>query len=131
MESTESNRTSERCDNRQLYCQPTKRLRDQHVGSGLSSVLATQEEVELRSARAVRYTDGGGKLDTGISRQTRQHVLLRGFLQVSGGDVVPLDEGALLVDDLVDTQVGVEVRLDVLKDCNRAVRAAATVLWSV
>ena len=37
-------------------------------------------------------------------------------LQVGGRDVMLLDERALLVNDLVDTKVGVEVRLDVLEE---------------
>ena len=47
--------------------------------------------------------------------------------QVSGGDVVALHEGALLVDDLVNTQVRVEVGLNVLKKGDRAVSASTTV----
>ena len=47
------------------------------------------------------------------------------YLQVSGGEVVALDEGALLVDDLVDTIVRVEVGLDVLEESNRAVGTSA------
>ena len=47
--------------------------------------------------------------------------------QVGGGDVVALDERTLLVDDLVDAEVGVEVGLDVLKDSDRTVCAAAAV----
>ena len=43
------------------------------------------------------------------------------ILQVSVTDVVALDEGALLVDDLVDTVVGVEGGLDGLEDGNGAV----------
>ena len=39
-----------------------------------------------------------------------------GNLQVSDGQVAGLLEGALGVDDLVDTAVGVEVGLDVLED---------------
>lgn len=55
-------------------------------------------------------------------------------LQVSGGDVVALDEGALLVDDLVDTEVGVEVGLDVLEDSNGTVSSSTSVYdcqWGV
>ena len=47
-------------------------------------------------------------------------------LQVSSGHVVPLDEGTLLVDDLIDTKVRVEVGLDVREDGDRPVRASAT-----
>ena len=39
---------------------------------------------------------------------------------------MPLDEGALLVDDLVDTEVGVEVGLDVLEEGDRAVGTSTT-----
>ena len=51
-------------------------------------------------------------------------------LQVSGGDVVALDEGALLVDDLVNTEVRMEVGLDVLEDGNRSVSASTSVRMS-
>ena len=43
------------------------------------------------------------------------------YSQVGGGDVVPLDEGTLLVDDLIDTKVRVEVGLDVLEDGDGAI----------
>ena len=40
---------------------------------------------------------------------------------------MPLDEGTLLVDDLVDTKVRVEVGLDVLEHHDRAISSSATV----
>ena len=48
------------------------------------------------------------------------------YPQVAGGDVVTSENGGLLVDDLVDAQVGVEVGLDVLEDGNRAVGTSTT-----
>ena len=47
--------------------------------------------------------------------------------QVGYREVVPLDEGALLINDFVDTEVGVEVRLDVLENGDGTVSTAATV----
>ena len=41
---------------------------------------------------------------------------------------MPLDEGTLLVDDLVDTEVGMEVGLDVLEKGDGAV-GASTSAW--
>ena len=49
------------------------------------------------------------------------------YSQVGGGDVVPLNEGTLLVDDLVDTKVRVEVGLDALEDGDRTVGTSASV----
>ena len=49
------------------------------------------------------------------------------ILQVSVTDVVALDEGALLVDDLVDTKVRMEVGLDVLEDGDRTVGSSTAV----
>ena len=40
---------------------------------------------------------------------------------------MPLDEGTLLVDDLVDTKVRVEVGLDVLEQGDRAVGTSTAV----
>ena len=48
------------------------------------------------------------------------------ILQVSGRDVVPLEDGALLVDDLVEPQAGVEIGLDALEDRDRAVSTSTT-----
>ena len=53
------------------------------------------------------------------------------ILQVSVTDVVALDEGALLVDDLVDTKVRMEVGLDVLEDGDRTVGSSTAVDMSV
>ena len=53
-----------------------------------------------------------------------------GNLQVSDGQVAGLLEGALGVDDLVDTVVGVEVGLDVLEDGDRTISASASVRMS-
>ena len=47
--------------------------------------------------------------------------------QVGHGEVVARDDGPLLVDDLVDTKVGVEVSLDVIEDRDGSVRASASV----
>ncbi len=47
-------------------------------------------------------------------------------VQVGGGEVVAGDERPLLVDDLVDTEVGVEVGLDVLKKGNGAVSTSTS-----
>ena len=48
-------------------------------------------------------------------------------VQVSGREVVPLEDGALLVDDLVEPQARVEVGLDALEDRDRAVGTSASV----
>ena len=48
--------------------------------------------------------------------------------QVSDGQVARLLERALGVDDLVDTAVGVEVRLDILEDRDGAVCPSPTVI---
>ena len=77
----------------------TERFGDGPIRSGLSSILTAQEEIELGSTGAVGDTDSTGELD-----------------EVGSGEVVALNERALLVDDLVDTKVGVEVRLDVLEE---------------
>ena len=53
------------------------------------------------------------------------------ILQVSVTDVVALDEGALLVDDLVDTKVRMEVCLDVLEDGDRTVGSSTAADMSV
>ena len=87
-----------------------ERLRDGQVGGGLGSVHTAKEDVELRSTGAVGDTDGAGELD-----------------EVGGGDVVTLDERPLLVDDLVDTEVGVEVGLDVLEEGDGTVGASTSV----
>ena len=90
-----------------------ERLRDGLVGRGLGRVGAADEDVQLGSTGAVRDTNGTSQLD-----------------EVGGGEVVPLDERPLLVDDLVDTVVGVEVGLDVLEDGNRSVSASTSVRMS-
>ena len=87
-----------------------ERLRDGLVGRGLGGVGAANEDVQLGSTGAVRDTNGTSQLD-----------------EVGGGEVVPLDERPLLVDDLVDAVVGVEVGLDVLEDGNRSVSASTSV----
>ena len=53
------------------------------------------------------------------------------ILQVSVTDVVALDEGTLLVDDLVDTKVRMEVGLDVLEDGDRTVGSSTAADMSV
>ena len=52
-------------------------------------------------------------------------------LQVGGGDVVLLDEGTLLVDDLVDTEVGVEVGLNVREQDRRAISSSSTIIQNL
>ena len=48
-------------------------------------------------------------------------------VQVAGSDVVTSNEWLLLVDDLIHTDVGVEVSLDVLEDDDRAISSSATI----
>ena len=62
----------------------------------------------------------------GISGDARWRVG-KVHVQVSSRDVVPRDDWALLVDDLVEPQAGVEVGLDALEDRNRAVGTSTTV----
>ena len=103
-------------------------LGDGQVGSESSSVGAADEDGELRSTWAVADTEGTGELDAVGFCQS--HVLvMEGLerLQVSRGEVVALDDGALLVDDLVDTKVRVEVGLDTLEDGDGAVGASTSV----
>ncbi|OJT02980.1 hypothetical protein TRAPUB_6459 [Trametes pubescens] len=92
-----------------------ERLGHRQVGCGLCRVLATEEHVQAGRARAVAHADRAGELDTAFG----------GNVQVGGTEVVAGDDRRLRVDDLVDTVVGVEVRLDAREDSNRAVRAAS------
>ena len=48
------------------------------------------------------------------------------YSQVARGDVVPSNERLLLVDNFVDTNVGVEVGLNVLEEDNRAVSSSTS-----
>ena len=47
-------------------------------------------------------------------------------LQVAGSDVVPLNKRPLFVDDLVNAQVGMEVGLDVLEECDGTVSSSSS-----
>ena len=49
-------------------------------------------------------------------------------VQISGGDVVASNEWLLLVHDLIDTNVCVEVGLNVLEDDDRAIGSSSTVV---
>ncbi len=91
-----------------------ERLGDGQVGGGLGGVRTAEEDVELRCTGAVRETDGTGQLD-----------------EVGGGDVVASDERGLLVDDLVTTEVGVEVGLDILEEGDGTVGTSTSVCSSV
>lgn len=48
--------------------------------------------------------------------------------QISGGDIVTSDERLLLVHNFIDTNVCVEVGLNILKDNNRTISSSATVV---
>ena len=48
------------------------------------------------------------------------------YLQVTRGDVVPGNEGLLLIDNFVDTDVGVEVGLNVIEESDRSIGTSAT-----
>ena len=69
----------------------------------------TQEEVKLRSTRAVTDTNGTSQLD-----------------KVASGDVVLGDESGLFVGDLVSTQVGMVVGLSVDKSDDRTIGTSTT-----
>ena len=45
---------------------PTERLRDETIGSGLSSVLAAKEELQLRRAGALSKPDRTCELDAAV-----------------------------------------------------------------
>ena len=56
------------------------------------------------------------------------HIESYEYLQVTRGDVVPGNEGLLLIDNFVDTDVGVEVGLDILENDNGAVSSSTSVI---
>lgn len=49
-------------------------------------------------------------------------------VQITGGNVVAGNERLLLVHDLVDTDVGVEIGLDILENDNGAVSSSTSVI---
>ena len=53
---------------------------------------------------------------------------MRRYVQVTGGHVVLGDERLLSVDNLVNTKVGVEVRLNSVENHDGAVSTTATVI---
>ena len=73
----------------------------------------TQEEVKLRSTRAVADTNGTSQLD-----------------KVASGDVVLGNESGLFVGDLISTQVGMVVGLSVDKSDDRTISTSTTKDWS-
>ena len=91
----------------------TERLRDKTIGGGLSGRSAAEEEVHLRSTRAVADTDGASKRD-----------------EVTRSDVVLCDERILELGDLVQTDVRVESSLDLVKDDDGTVGTSATTIAS-
>ena len=106
-----------------------ERLRDEAVGGGLSRRWTTEEELHDRCTRAVADTDGTSKLDAvqRVSLRPRElEPLLSSYVQVSGGEVVALDELPLFVDDLIDTKVRVEVGLNVIEESDRSIGTSAT-----
>ena len=54
------------------------------------------------------------------------HIESYEYLQVTRGDVVPGNEGLLLVDNFVDTNVGVEVGLNVLEEDDRSISSSTS-----
>ena len=83
-------------------------LRHSQVRSGVGCILPAEKELKAGSTRAVRDTNRTRELD-----------------EVGRRDLgVSSDEGLLLADDLVSTEIRVEVRLDVAEDDEGAVRAA-------
>ena len=88
----------------------TEGLRDEAVGSGLGSRSAADEEVHLRSTRAVAERDGPCERD-----------------EVSWGNVVLRDERLLDLDDFVKANVRVEVGLDLVEDHDGAVSTSTAV----
>ena len=85
-----------------------ERLRHSQVRGGVRCILPAEKELKAGSTRAVRDTNRTRELD-----------------EVGRRDLgVSSDEGLLLADDLVSTEIRVEVRLDVAEDDEGAVRAA-------
>ena len=85
----------------------TEGLRDEAVGSGLGSRSAADEEVHLRSTRAVTESNGACERD-----------------EVAGSHVVFGDERLLKLDDFVQTDVGVKGGLDIVEDHDGPVGAS-------
>ena len=54
------------------------------------------------------------------------HIESYEYLQVTRGDVVPGNEGLLLIDNFVDTDVGVEVGLNVLEEDDGAISSSTS-----
>ena len=82
-----------------MHCSLTEWLGDETVGSSLSSIRTTNESVQRRSARTVRHGDGSGELD-----------------EVGCGHVAVLLEWANERDHLIETNIGVELCLDIRED---------------
>ena len=104
------------------------------------TVGATKEDWKPWGTRTVAHTESTGELDTGKlqnkgieirSRGSGKNVIFHVFkrekdLQVTDGDVVTSNEGLVLVDDFVDTGVGVVLGFDVVEDDNRTIGTSAT-----
>ena len=52
-----------------------------------------------------------------------------GYAQITRCDVVPRDEGLLFLDDLINSQVSMEIGLDIGEDNNRAIGSASSKTW--
>ena len=105
----------------------TERLRNEAIGGGLGRVLATDEGSELRRTLAVRGTDRTSELDAVILvGQKWTYLVPLGDLQVGVREVVAGLERRLEGDDLVETDVRVEARLDLREDRDGAVSTSST-----
>ena len=94
----------------------TERLRDETVGRNTVAVLAAELEVDTRGTRAGGESERPCELDTKIGQfATSRRSIEREYLQIGRGDVVAGTDRLLKSDDLVETTVRVEARLDVGK----------------
>ena len=89
----------------------TEGLRDKTIGSSLGSFGATDESVQWGSTGAVGEADGTSKLN-----------------QVTGSDVVGGKERSESVDTVRNTEVGMEIGLDVGELDLRTVGTTATAI---
>ena len=49
------------------------------------------------------------------------------YAQITRCDVVPRDEGLLFLDDLINSQISMEIGLDIGKDNHRAISTGAAI----
>lgn len=89
----------------------------------------TEQELELRGTRAVTDTDGTSELDAKIriiSNLVSASSLSSGNSQVTSADIVSSDEWSLSIDNVVDTAVRMEDRLDIIEGMDGAISTSTT-----